>query len=104
MEETKKADFSAQFETEPPVAPTPPPPVEVPKAECGVQYEPLPSEELVIKEEIQQEVEEIKMEEDLKIVEEIKTVEQPEQIAPVFLTPLVGATVREGVKFTFECR
>ncbi|KAK8383211.1 hypothetical protein O3P69_011607 [Scylla paramamosain] len=30
--------------------------------------------------------------------------EEPEPMAPVFLTPLVGATVTEGVKFTFECR
>lgn len=30
--------------------------------------------------------------------------EEPEVMAPVFLTPLVGATVTEGVKFTFECR
>ena len=25
-------------------------------------------------------------------------------MAPVFITPLVGATVQEGVKFSFECR
>ncbi|XP_068215232.1 uncharacterized protein [Palaemon carinicauda] len=30
--------------------------------------------------------------------------EEPQPMAPVFMTPLVGATVTEGVKFSFECR
>ena len=30
--------------------------------------------------------------------------EEPQHMPPLFLTPLVGATVQEGVKFTFECR
>ena len=32
------------------------------------------------------------------------TDEEPDHLPPVFVTPLVGATVTEGVKFTFECR
>ncbi|KAK3875075.1 hypothetical protein Pcinc_020036 [Petrolisthes cinctipes] len=30
--------------------------------------------------------------------------DEPQPMAPIFLTPLVGATVTEGVKFTFECK
>ena len=30
--------------------------------------------------------------------------DEPEPMPPIFLTPLVGATVTEGVKFSFECR
>lgn len=30
--------------------------------------------------------------------------DEPQHMAPIFLTPLVGATVTEGVKFTFECK
>ncbi|KAF2360881.1 Immunoglobulin I-set [Trinorchestia longiramus] len=30
--------------------------------------------------------------------------DQPDHMPPVFITPLVGATVQEGVKFSFECR
>lgn len=48
---------------------------------------------------------EVKLEEEVLILKEAKSLqEESRNIPPMFLTPLVGAAVTEGVKFTFECR
>ncbi|KAK7077497.1 hypothetical protein SK128_026425 [Halocaridina rubra] len=42
---------------------------------------------------------------DLPPPKKVKLIDdEPQPMAPIFMTPLVGATVTEGVKFSFECR
>lgn len=65
------------------------------QVEIEIQTEaiPLPTEEEPPKKEESPPLKKAKMIDD-----------EPQPMPPVFLTPLVGATVTEGVKFTFECR
>ena len=53
---------------------------------------------------MQTEVETEALPEESRPVKKVKIEEEPKYIAPAFLTPLVGAIISEGMKFTFECR
>jgi len=50
-------------------------------------------------------IQEVVEQEFTSISKKMKLVEEKSNhLPPVFVTPLIGATVTEGVKFTFECR
>ncbi|XP_066957162.1 uncharacterized protein [Macrobrachium rosenbergii] len=89
-EEAKKAAEEVARTMAIPVEPIVPQRVEI---EIQTEAIPLPDEEPPPKQE------DVPPPKKQKLIDE-----DPQPMAPVFMTPLVGATVTEGVKFSFECR
>ncbi|KAG0730306.1 Muscle M-line assembly protein unc-89 [Chionoecetes opilio] len=89
-EEARRAAEAAAAAMAIPIQPIVPERVEI---EIQTEAIPLPMEEEPPKREESPPLKKAKMIDD-----------EPQPMPPIFLTPLVGATVTEGVKFTFECR
>ncbi|XP_042205940.1 titin-like isoform X2 [Homarus americanus] len=88
-EEARKAAEEVAIAMAIPIEPIVPEKVEI---EIQTEAIPLPDEEP-------------SRQEDTPPLKKAKLIDdEPQPMPPVFLTPLVGATVTEGVKFTFECK
>ncbi|CAL4066271.1 unnamed protein product, partial [Meganyctiphanes norvegica] len=71
-------------------------PVQPQMVEVNIQTEALPIEDF---RKVAQERKELPPPKKVKLIDD-----EPQHMAPVFVNPLVGATVTEGIKFTFECK